>query len=56
MKSTWYLKSNEGMPKILNRDGMRMQRLYNADADGVRAGYYGELCCFAPGWNGVALL
>lgn len=56
MKSTWYLKSAGGMPKVLSRDGMRMQRLPTVDADGVRGGYYGELCCFAPGWNGVAAL
>lgn len=55
-KNTWYLKSAGGFPKILSRDGMRMQRLYNADADGVRVGYYGEAVCIAPGWNGIALL
>ena len=37
-------------------DGLEMLRVYNADAAELRVATYGNLACFAPGWNSVIQL
>lgn len=50
---TWCLRSLGDAPQILKYgDGLEMLRVYNADAGEVRVGYYAQLACNAPGWNG----
>lgn len=49
---TWKFYSLGMAPKILSPDGMRVLREPNLDAIEVRTGYYGQLGCTAPGWNG----
>jgi len=48
---TWKLYSLGMAPKILMTDGLRFLRENNADAVEVRAGYYAQMGCTAPGWN-----
>jgi len=50
MKS-WTLLSAGQAPKILMRDGLRIQRQASADGYEVRCGYYANLACDAPGHN-----
>lgn len=55
---TWKLKSLGKMPHVLTYglEGLEGLRVGTADALEIRIGYYGNLCCNAPGWNGRALL
>src|SRR3990167_170576 len=50
---TWCLYSVGGaVPHIKKyQDGIEMFRVSNADAMELRAGYYGNIGCRAPGWN-----
>ena len=50
---TWKLYSLGAAPKLLKTDGMEFLRVSSADAVEVRVGYYAQLGCVAPGWNGV---
>jgi hypothetical protein len=53
---TWKLYSLGAAPKILDSDGMKMLREASADAVEVRVGYYAQLGCSAPAYNGVVKL
>lgn len=55
---TWCLESLGDAPMILTygKEGLEMLRVANADAAEVRVGYYANLRCNAPGWNGVVSL
>lgn len=53
---TWKLYSLGMAPKLLKSDGMEFLRVSSADAVEVRAGYYAQMGCVAPGWNGVGKL
>ncbi len=48
----WKLYSLGKAPKILDSDGLKMLRDSNADSVEVRVGYYAQLGCRAPGYNG----
>jgi hypothetical protein len=52
---TWRLVSTGTAPHILDRDG-RLLRESTTDSYEVRIGFYGNLTCNAPGWNGVVVL
>ncbi len=54
--NTWELASLGKAPRILSGDGLKMLRESDADAVEVRVGYYAQLGCKAPGWNGVGYL
>ena len=49
--NTWTLLSAGQCPKILMRDGLRIQRQASSDGYEVRVGYYSNLACDAPGRN-----
>lgn len=49
---TWKLSSLEGMPMILDMDGLKSLRVSNADALEIRVGYYANVYCQVPGFNG----
>lgn len=49
---TWVLKSLGEAPRVLNSDGLKYLRESNADAIELRIGLYGNVGCFAPGYNG----
>jgi hypothetical protein len=51
---TWHLESLGEAPMILDQDGLTILRNPNADAFDVRIGYYANVTCEAPIWNGVA--
>jgi len=51
---TWALESLGEAPMILDEDGLIMLRSPNADAYDTRIGYYANVTCEAPIWNGVA--
>ena len=53
---SWVLASKGTLPKILMRDGLRVQRIYNDDGYEVRVGGYGNLGNKAPGHNCVVTL
>jgi hypothetical protein len=53
---TWKLYSLGAAPRILQSDGMKFLRNSSADSVEVRVGYYAQMGCVAPGWNGVAKL
>jgi hypothetical protein len=55
-KDTWKLYSLGAAPKILDSDGMKMLREASADSVEVRVGYYAQLGCNAPGFNGIVKL
>jgi hypothetical protein len=50
---TWHLESLGEAPQILDEDGLVILRNSNADAYDVRIGYYANVTCEAPIWNGV---
>jgi hypothetical protein len=54
--SVWKFYSLGMAPKILSSDGLKMLREGSADSLEIRVGYYGQLGCRAPGWNGVVKL
>lgn len=49
---SWKLHSLEGMPMILDMDGLKMLRVSNDDAAEIRVGYYAQICTNWPGANG----
>ncbi len=49
--NTWKLYSLKGAPRILSLDGLRMLRQATSDSYEVRAGFYAQTGCDAPGWN-----
>lgn len=53
---TWKLYSIGKAPKILMTDGLRFLRESSSDGVEVRTGYYAQLGCRAPGFNGVGKL
>lgn len=53
---TWKLASIDEAPHILDLDGLKALRDYNADSIELRIGFYGQLYCDAPGWNGIITL
>lgn len=54
--STWNFRTLKEAPRILNLDGLEMARKASDDSYELRFGYYGQLGCNAPGWNGVVKL
>jgi hypothetical protein len=50
---TWSFDSLGTAPRILDPDGLTIRFNPNADTYTVRIGYYGNLICEAPGYNGV---
>jgi hypothetical protein len=52
---TWCLWTL-GPVGFLDDDGLRMLRDTSTDSYTFRMGYYGNLICDAPGWNGVVVL
>jgi len=48
---TWKLYSIGATPRILRHDGLEMLRQSSDDGVEIRAGYYAQLGCTAPGWN-----
>jgi len=48
---TWEFASIDEVPHILDLDGNRFLREAGADAYQIRIGYYGNIGCYAPGWN-----
>lgn len=53
---TWQLATIGTVPKILERDGLKLQRIYNDDGYEVRVGGYGSLGGSLPGHNCVVTL
>jgi hypothetical protein len=54
--NTWVLATLGECPRILTRNNRDTLTVYNADSVEVRVGYYGQLGCSAPGYNGVVQL
>lgn len=53
----WELASLEGAPHLFEEpDGLRVLRNTSSDSYEVRAGYYAQLSCDAPGYNAVITL
>ena len=50
---TWRLKHLGGLPELVTTDGLSMLRRSASDSVEVRARYYAQLVCTAPGHNGV---
>lgn len=50
-KDTWVLATLGEAPQFLDLDSLRMLRDAGSDAYEVRLGYYGQVGCYAPGWN-----
>lgn len=48
----WKIHSLEGMPMILDMDGLKMLRVSNDDAAEIRVGYYAQIACCLPGSAG----
>ena len=48
---TWKLASLKECPQILDLDGDKLNRVYNADEWEARMVYFAQLGCDAPGWN-----
>ena len=53
---TWNFETLKAAPRILEQDGMQIRANASADSYILRAGWYGQLTCDAPGWNGVITL
>ena len=53
---TWKLHHLDGFPHIVMDDGLTAARDPNANGIEVRARYWANLACVAPGWNGVAAI
>ncbi len=49
--NTWKLYSLKKAPRIFDRDGNKLSRVYNADSWEARIGYFAQLGCTAPGFN-----
>lgn len=52
----WKIMSLGMAPKLLNSDGLEFLRVSSADQIELRVGYYAQMACQAPGWNGVGQL
>ncbi len=50
--NSWLLHSLGEAPGILNLDTLEALREPNSDGIEIRIGYYAQLSCNAPGWNG----
>lgn len=50
--NTWKLETLGSAPQILNMDSLESLREATADAIEIRLGWYGQLICNAPGYNG----
>ncbi len=48
---TWSLETLGAAPRILDADGQTILRSATSDAYELRVGYYGQVACYAPGWN-----
>ena len=55
-RDTWVLATMGAVPHIIRDDGSDSQRNSGADSIQIRARYFCELFCEAPGKNGVAVL
>lgn len=55
-KDTWKLRSLGGSPMILDIDGSKWLREALLDSYELRCGFYGNMTCSAPGYNGVVNL
>lgn len=53
---TWKLMSLGKAVRVIDTDGLQMLRQATADGVEVRYGFYGNLACKAPGYNGVVEL
>lgn len=53
---TWKLFSLKKAPRIFDRDGNKLSRVYNADSWEARIGYFAQLGCTAPGYNANVLM
>ena len=54
---TWKLYSLNDVPHLFRyADGLEALRVYNQDAAEARVGYYAQIGCSAPAWNGVVTL
>jgi hypothetical protein len=53
---TWKLHSLEECPMVLDLDGNKLSRVYNADQWEARIVYFANTACDAPGFNGVATM
>lgn len=51
-KDTWELRTIGSAPRILDFDGLKGIREQSADGVEYRWGFYGNMICHAPGWNG----
>lgn len=49
--NTWKFYSLNKAPRIMDKDGSKISRVYNEDAWEARILYFGQLGCDAPGWN-----
>ncbi len=54
--NTWKLYSLKKAPRIFDRDGNKLSRVYNADSWEARIGYFAQLGCTAPGYNANVLM
>lgn len=52
--SSWWITHLEGLPHIVRDDGQDAVRGSTTDDIQMRARYWAEPVCNAPGWNGVA--
>lgn len=52
----WKLHSLEGMPMILDMDGLKMLRVSNDDAAEIRVGYYAQIVSYWPGSSGSFII
>lgn len=53
---TWKLNSLEECPMILDLDGNKLSRVYNADLWEARICYFANTSCDAPGYNAVVTM
>ena len=52
----WKIHSLEGMPMILDMDGLKMLRVSNDDAAEIRVGYYAQIVSYWPGSSGSFII
>lgn len=53
---TWKLESLGDVPRMTDTDGLKMLRTQDADGVQIRAAYYAQVSCKAPGYNAVVKL
>ncbi len=49
--NTWKIYSLKKAPRIFDRDGNKLSRVYNADSWEARIGYFAQMGCVNPGAN-----